>query len=298
MSFSAFCASAATPWEAGVDLKRLIVTADDFGLDAAVNDAVERAHRDGILTAASLMVGAAGASGAVSIARRMPSLRVGLHVTLLEARPVLPRTDIPLLVDETGDFRTDMVRFALEIFIRPAVRRQIQAEVEAQFQAFAATGLRLDHVNAHKHFHIHPSVAAILVPIAKKYGAPFLRVPAESGQLVVEIDPLRSTKAAAGLAPWSALLKARANRAGLATPDHVFGLAWSGALTKSRLLALVTRLPDGVSEIYSHPATRSDFPGAAPGYRYLDELAALTDADVMAALTGIRRSGFGDIGGP
>ena len=129
----------------------LIVTADDFGLAREVNEAVEAAHRTGILTAASLMVGAAGAGEAVEIARRLPSLKVGLHLVLLEDRPVLAPSAVPDLVDAQGLFRRDLVRTGAGMFLRPSVRRQLAAEIAAQFEAFRATGLPLDHVNAHKH---------------------------------------------------------------------------------------------------------------------------------------------------
>ena len=130
-------------------MKRLIVTADDFGAAIAVNEAVERAHRDGILSAASLMVAGNAAGDAVTRARNLPSLRVGLHLVLVEGRPVLPVAAVPDLVDASGHFRTDMARAGAAMFFLPKVRRPLTAEIEAQFAAFDATGLRLDHVNAH-----------------------------------------------------------------------------------------------------------------------------------------------------
>ena len=263
--------------------RQLIVTADDFGLAREVNEAVENAHRDGILTTASLMVGSPGAGEAVAIAKRTPSLRVGLHLVMVEARPMLPVARIPDLVDFSGCFRSDMVRFGADIFFRPKVRRQMAAEIEAQFEAFRATGLPLDHVNAHKHFHIHPTIGGIVIALAKKYRAPFLRVPTEPTKIIIEIDGASAGWTARVMAPCSALLRARARRAGLVTPDHVFGLAWSGAMTRDRLLALSNRLPGGFTEIYTHPAKGGDFVGAAAGYRYAEELSALTDPSVRSA---------------
>ena len=263
----------------GLSDRSLVVTADDFGLAQEVNDAVEIAHRDGIITAASLMVGSPGIRGAVEIARRMPSLGVGLHLVMVEARPVPPEM-IPDLIDQTGFFRSDMARFGADIFFRPKVRRQMEAEIEAQFEAFRATGLTLDHVNAHKHFHIHPTIGGIVVRMAVKYGAPFLRVPAEPASIVAAIDGGSAGWTGRVMAPCSAMLKAAARRAGLKTPDQVFGLAWSGAMTRDRLLALASRLPPGFTEIYMHPATHGGFAGAAPGYLYRQELDGLTDPAV------------------
>ena len=155
------------PEEGGVAIRRLIVTADDFGASVAVNEAVEQAHREGILTAASLMVAGDAAADAVARARTMPSLGVGLHLVLVEGRPVLPPAQIPALVDATGRFRRDMARYALRMFADPAARRQLAAEVDAQFAAFAATGLPLDHVNAHKHFHLHPTIASTVLAVGQ-----------------------------------------------------------------------------------------------------------------------------------
>lgn len=262
---------------------RLVVTADDFGLAREVNDAVEIAHRDGILTSASLMVGSPAASDAVALARRLPTLEVGLHLTMLEARPLLPRHLIPDLVGPDGLFRVDMARYGAEIFFRPSVRRQLAAEIEAQFEAFRATGLPLAHVDAHKHFHIHPTIGAMVVQLARHYGARRLRAPAEKADLIAAIDGGSAGLTGRVMAPWTALLKARANRAGLVTPDAVFGLAWTGAVTRERLQALLERLPDGLVEIYTHPATSGGFVGAAPGYDYAGELRALTDPAVRAA---------------
>ena len=171
------------PFPAGAqgagELKHLVVTADDFGLAPEVNEAVEEAHRHGILTAASLMAAEPAAADAVARARHMPGLRVGLHLVLVEGRPVLPPERVPDLVDAQGFFRQNMVRAGVDFFFRPKVRRQLEAEIEAQFDAFAATGLPLDHVNAHKHFHLHPTIAGLMLRIGKRHGAKAMRVPLE-----------------------------------------------------------------------------------------------------------------------
>ncbi len=139
--------------------RSLVVTADDFGLSREVNDAVEIAHRDGILTSASLMVAEPWCADAVARARRWPGLRIGLHVTLVEGRAVSAPSEIPDLLCPNGRLRADLARYGAAIFVSPRVKRQVEQEIRAQFEAFAATGLPLDHVNAHKHYHLHPTVA-------------------------------------------------------------------------------------------------------------------------------------------
>ena len=270
-------------------MNRLAITADDFGLSEPVNAAVEEAHRRGILSAASLMVGAPAAADAVRRARALPGLRVGLHVVLVNDDPLTPSAQIPALVDASGRLRNDLVGYSVRSVVAPSVRRQIRAEITAQFEAYRATGLPLDHVNAHRHFHLNPVVAAAIVGIGRRYGMRALRVPVEPWRIVADIDPQTHRLAARVVAPWATWLRARIRRAGLITADAVFGLAWSGAMTKSRVAALLGRLPPGFVEIYFHPATTDAFAGAAPGYRYADEFAALCDPDCVAAA---RRSGY------
>ena len=277
--------------------KHLIVTADDFGLSPQVNAAVERAHRDGILGAASLMVGAPAAAEAVEIARRLPTLRVGLHLALVEAVPVLPPDEVSDLVGPDGWFRRDTARYGAALFFSPRMRRQLTREVEAQFETFARTGLVLDHVDAHQHFHLHPSVASAMIRAGRRHGMRAARIPAEPAKVIRAIEPDATRAVPAIVAPWTRLLGARLRRAGCRVPDQVFGLAWTGAMTAARLEALLERLPDGTTEIYTHPATDGAYPGAAPGYRYADELAALLSPAVRRAAerSGATLGGYGDL---
>jgi hopanoid biosynthesis associated protein HpnK len=276
-------------------VKQLIVTADDFGAAVEVNGAVERAHRDGILSAASLMVSGNAARDAVERAKTMPSLRVGLHLVLVEGKPVLPAKSVPDLVDATGHFRTDMARAGAAMFFLPRVRAQLAAEIEAQFAAFAATGLPLDHVNAHKHFHLHPTIASLIVKIGAAHGARGARVPLEPQDILARIEPHKASGVVALTALFARALRRRFRAAGIAAPDQVFGLAWSGAMTADRIAGLIAHLPDGLSEIYMHPATGA-YPGSAPDYLYAEELAALTDSRMLGLLAArdIQLGGFAD----
>lgn len=278
-------------------MKTLIVTADDFGAAVEVNEAVERAHRDGVLTCASLMVTGTAADDAVARAHRLPTLGVGLHLVLVEGTPALAPERLPDLVGTDGKFRTDMARFGATLFFKPAARKQLHAEIEAQFAAFAATGLPLDHVNAHKHFHLHPTIAGLVLDIGRRYGMKAVRAPVEPFATIAQVELIQPdfTMRVADL--WAKRLRSRLRGVGLRLPDQVFGLAWSGAVTADRLTALIPLLPTGVTEIYSHPATCDDYPGHYPGYRYADEFAAMIDPRVIdaAAKSGARRARFADL---
>jgi hopanoid biosynthesis associated protein HpnK len=281
-------------------LKFLIVTADDFGLREAVNVAVERAAREGVLTAASLMVGAPAAADAVRRARDLPGLAVGLHLVLADGWSVLPQRSIPALVDTERRFGNNMVKDGVRFFALPAVRRQLEAEIRAQFQAFADSGLPLDHVNAHKHFHLHPTLLEMLLRIGGEFGMQAVRLPREPAWAARRAGgPIAGPAVTGLLSPWLALMRRRLRAAHIAHNDHVFGMSDSGSMDEPRLLEILGRLPDGVTEIYLHPAVAS---GAAVspamrGYRHADELAALTSPKVRAAVAacGAASGGFRDL---
>lgn len=261
-----------------------------------MNRAVELAHRDGILTAASLMVSGPAAADAIERAHRLPALRVGLHLVLVDGRPTLPPERIPDLVDSRGWLRKDMAKLGADIFLRSSVRAQVATEIEAQFEVFAATGLALDHVNAHHHFHLHPSVAAQLIAIGRRHGMRALRVPREPSTMLDKASARRKRRDDWITRPWLALLARRTRDAALMMPDRVIGIAWSGAMTEERVASVVRNLPDGITEVYAHPATSDAFEGATAGSRHRDELAALTSPAIasLVAAAHVRRGGFVD----
>jgi hopanoid biosynthesis associated protein HpnK len=267
-------------------VKRLVVTADDFGLSSEVNEAVRRAYRDGILTCASLMMGAPAIDDAVAIARaeRIP---VGLHLTLVDGRPVLPPKRVPDLVDSHGAFRPGLVGPAVRLAWSPRARQQARAECEAQVDAFLATGLALDHINAHHHFHLHPTVLTIVMDLARRCRPAAVRVPFEPG-----VPPFRCALLAVTMVPWALRARQRLRRAGVPTNDAVFGLYDTGALTEAAWLRIVPRLGPGLMEVYGHPATGAT--ATPPDEVPTEELAALLSPTVRAALdrAGIQRTSF------
>ncbi|MBV8081948.1 MAG: hopanoid biosynthesis-associated protein HpnK [Candidatus Eremiobacteraeota bacterium] len=271
--------------------RRLIISADDFGMSADVNDAIERAHTDGVLTTTCLMMSGDAAADAVARAKRLPGLRVGLHVVLVDGRPVLPAREVPDLVDRSGEFTKRLVGAGFKYFFHPRVRRQLEAEIRAQFAAFAATGLRLDHVNAHNHMHVHPTIFGLLLKVGRDHGDPPVRIPYEP---LAPSWRARHTGFAGRfgngvlLAPFFAMMRARARAAGVAYNQYVFGMNDTGNMTSEVVTALLRELPRGASEMYLHPAT------SGPQAR---ELAALVDPAVALALQerGVERIGFADV---
>jgi hopanoid biosynthesis associated protein HpnK len=284
-------------------VKRLILTGDDFGLDVPVNEAVEEAHRRGVLTAASLMVGAEAAADAVERARRMPRLRVGLHLVLVEGRPVLPASEVPDLVDGRGEFSTRLVASGFRFFFLPRARRQMEAEIRAQFRAFRDTGLPLDHADAHNHMHVHPTVLGLMLRVGRESGLRAVRLPKEPALASWRAagDGLGARVAPAVLlSPLLASMKARMRRAGVRFNDHLFGMRDSGRMEEGLVVRQLRELPEGVSEMHFHAATRSSpvLERTMPGYGHQAELEALVSPAVRGAIgaSGARLTTFSDLG--
>jgi chitin disaccharide deacetylase len=246
------------------------------------------------------MVGAPAAADAVARARQLPGLRVGLHLVLVDGYPVSPATAVPELVGPGGKFDRNLGRAGLRFFFLPEARRQLAQEIRAQFEAFRATGLELDHVNAHKHMHLHPMVAGLILKIGRDYRMRAMRVPAEPVNVLRRAFP-QERLATPWYRPWAELLRRRLRRAGLVANDYVFGLAWSGGMVEQRLLRLLPYLPDGISEAYFHPATERSpaLAAAMPDYRHREELEALTSPAVKARIEalGIALSSYGWLAG-
>jgi hopanoid biosynthesis associated protein HpnK len=271
--------------------RRLVVSADDFGAAPEVNAAVERAHRCGVLTNASLMVTGEAAAEAVEVARRLPRLGVGLHLVLVQGAAAAPAARIPRLVGRDGRFGDAPLAGGLRYAWLSLGRRgaaELRAEIEAQLVAFAHTGLALSHVDGHMNLHLHPAVLSILIALAPRYGIRALRLPREPLVRALRWDGRhvmrRSIEAAtfAALARWA---MPRLNAAGITTPLRVYGMHHTGEIDAAYLGALLGDLPAGDSEVYCHPAVA--IPSAGTGYRLgphgVEELAALVHPDVSEA---------------
>jgi chitin disaccharide deacetylase len=246
------------------------------------------------------MVAAPAAADAVARARRLPDLRIGLHIVLVDGSPALPLAEVRGLVRRDGRFDRNMARAGVRFTLLPRIRRQLASEIDAQFAAFRVTGLPLDHVNTHKHMHVHPTVARLIIEIGRNYGMKAVRVPFEPVATLRAAFP-EERYAAPAYWPWIGRLQRRLRGAGLFVNDHLFGLAWSGGFDEERFLRLIPHLPDGVSEIYLHPATERSpaLASSMPGYRQTQELVALLSAAVKRRIAGlgIGLVGYGDLSG-
>jgi hopanoid biosynthesis associated protein HpnK len=236
---------------------RLIVNADDFGRSHSINEAVVRAHQEGILTGASLMVNEPGFDEAVKLAKENPRLGVGLHLTLLCGHSALPPEKIPGLVNPRGEFSENPVATGFRYFFRRGLQQQFRAEIHAQFEKFRATGLPLDHVNGHLHLHLHPVVFRILMADAERLGIRHLRLTrdcfARSRRLTAGRWFYRVSHAA--IYEWlSRRAREPLRQRGIKHAQITFGLLQNARVDEAYVLKLLPKLPPGDSELYSHPS--------------------------------------------
>src|SRR5688572_8336834 len=237
--------------------RRLIVNADDFGLSSGANHAIIRAHREGILTSASLMVNEPGFDEAVALARENPRLGVGLHLTFLCGHSTLPCEKIPGLVNTQCEFEYKPVRLGMRYFFQRDLREQLRAEMLAQFEKFRATGLPLDHVDSHHHLHAHPTIFRILIESAEDLGITHLRLTNEPFALHARLAlGYRAERLTHTFLYW--LLAGRARpilrRMDIKHTDAIFGMLQDAHVDEQYLERLLPHLPAGVSEIFSHPS--------------------------------------------
>lgn len=252
----------------------ILFTADDFGASREVNAAVVKAHKAGTLHAASLMMGESGAEEAVALAKENPSLRVGLHLALVDAKSVLPHSEIPSLVDSDRNFPKNPAYTWLAYLFNPRLASQLEKEIRAQFDAFRKTGLKLSHVDGHHHQHIHPRAWRLAVELAKAGGAEWVRLPRE--------DIGVWSRCAAERQWWKILhgkiyrgltsgKPARLENEGFLRFDAVYGILETFSLNKEFVLNLLKQNLSGINELYFHP-----------GVAWNKDLEILLDPEVIA----------------
>jgi chitin disaccharide deacetylase len=266
--------------------RALIVGADDFGASESVNAAILAAHDTGVLTSCSLMVAGEAAETAVAGARERPGLGVGLHLVLVCGRAVLPAGKLPRLVDGAGRFPESPLRAGLRLALDAAARRELRAEIEAQFAAFAATGLPMSHVDGHLHFHLHPVIFDMMMETAERYGCRRVRLPRDDFRRQLAVVGPRALVSAPMTGIFALLLRRarrRLRERHFRWPERVYGFLQTGRIDEEYVLRLVPALPPGVSELYLHPDTAPGPTGNGPA-----ELAALRSPRVRAALASER----------
>ena len=250
-------------------MRKLLVNADDFGRHVLINDAVIQGHMEGCITSATLMPSAAAFDDAVSKAAAHPTLGVGVHLTLIGEKPLLPPEQIPSLVDENGHLAEKYPQFMARFF-KGAIRLdEVRAELAAQMQKVIASGLRVTHIDSHQHLHVLPGVIDIALELAAAHNINAVRIPSvplsftggyscTPGQFVGR----------SGLIFLAALARRKARQRGFRTPDHFYGIVAGGGLREASLLEILQKLPAGSTEIMIHPGTDNQALAAACGWAH------------------------------
>ncbi|MCE5323197.1 hopanoid biosynthesis-associated protein HpnK [bacterium] len=250
--------------------KLLIINADDFGASNGVNTAVAHVRREGLITSASIMVTGDAFDKAVIIAKNDPQLAVGLHLALSNARSMLDRKYIPDIVDKCGRFGDNPAACACKYYFSRRAKAQIRSEVEAQFDAFAQTGLPLSHVDGHQHLHMHPAVLPTVIEMAKQYGAHGIRLPHDPLMVNMQVDRTRLvlkivTAIGHGYLAWMGENTLR--ECGLSTCEMSIGAMMSGDMKIDHVIGMLGRIRAQSVEIFFHPCAseRTDPQGPNQG---------------------------------
>jgi predicted glycoside hydrolase/deacetylase ChbG (UPF0249 family) len=263
----------------------LHVIADDFGTCATVDAGILRCRREGILTAASIAVNGDTACTAVEAAKAA-GLNLGVHVNLVEGKPISPPDTIPTLVDGNGRFWGTSIRFLARYGRGKIDSAHIRREAEAQVRWLLEHGVHPTHIDSHQHIHLWHSLLPLFLQLAQEYDIKRIRMPS------LPLEPGNGSIGRwlkySALCYLGAMGRAKAAHAGIRVTDRLWGLMVTGDMDRDYLLRVLRSLPAGSHELLCHPsAEEAGCGGEAWCHRGQQEMEALTDPEVRDAI--IRR---------
>ena len=269
-------------------MKQLIVNADDFGLHPLINAGIIKGHQEGFITSTSLMPSAPCWQEAVRLAKENPRLGIGVHLTLVGGVPsVLPREQVSSLLDDDGLFMSDYVAFAKRYYSGAVKKAELEAELRAQLERALSCGVNITHIDSHQHTHVLPGINSLVLKLSNEYNIIRVRIPKEgylfTGGFQTGVGRLIGRSGLSFCADMAAL---RADSLGLRHPQHFYGMLAGGHLNAQLIANILRQLPEGVSEIMTHPGLDSAALGKAFSWQYhwREELDAYLDADNKALL--------------
>ena len=269
-------------------MKQLIVNADDFGLHPLINAGIIKGHQEGFITSTSLMPSAPCWQEAVRLAKENPRLGIGVHLTLVGSVPsVLPKEQVSSLLDDDGLFLPDYVAFAKRYYSGAVKKAELEAELRAQFERALSCGVNITHIDSHQHTHVLPGINSLVLKLSNEYNIIRVRIPKEgylfTGGFQTGVGRLIGRSGLSFCADMAAL---RADSLGLRHPQHFYGMLAGGHLNAQLIANILCQLPEGVSEIMTHPGLDSAALGKAFSWQYhwREELDAYLDAGNKALL--------------
>ncbi|WP_298000094.1 ChbG/HpnK family deacetylase [uncultured Phascolarctobacterium sp.] len=269
-------------------MKQLIVNADDFGLHPLINSGIIKGHQEGFITSTSLMPSAPCWQEAARLAKENPRLGIGVHLTLVGGVPsVLPKEQVSSLLDDDGLFLPDYVAFAKRYYSGAVKRSELEAELRAQLERALSCGVNITHIDSHQHTHVLPGINSLVLKLSNEYNIIRVRIPKEgylfTGGFQTGVGRLIGRSGLSFCADMAAL---RADSLGLRHPQHFYGMLAGGHLNAQLIANILRQLPEGVSEIMTHPGLDSAALGKAFSWQYhwREELDAYLDAGNKALL--------------
>ena len=236
-------------------MKKLIVNADDFGLHTLINQGIIKGHREGFITSTSIMPSADAYEEAVELAKANPKLGIGIHLTLVGGvKSVLLKEQVPSLLDAEGRFLPDYVAFAKRFYTGGVKGSELEAELRAQIEKALASGLNITHIDSHQHTHVLPGMNGLVRKLCNEYNIKRERIPKEGYTFSGGFQAGLGRKIGrCGLSFCADLARMSADSDGIKHPDYFFGMLAGGHLNAELVGNIIRALPEGVSEIMTHP---------------------------------------------
>ena len=282
-------------------MKKLIVNADDFGLHTLINQGIIKGHREGFITSTSIMPSADAYEEAVELAKANPKLGIGIHLTLVGGvKSVLPKEQVSSLLDAEGRFLPDYVAFAKRFYTGGVKGSELEAELRAQIEKALASGLNITHIDSHQHTHVLPVINGLVRKLCNEYNIKRERIPKEGYTFSGGFQAGLGRKIGrCGLSFCAALAASGADKDGIKHPDYFFGMLAGGHLNAELVGNIIRALPEGVSEIMTHPGLETT-PLAklyAWHYTWETELASYLDESNKALIKekSVQLVNFGDL---
>jgi len=245
-------------------MKRLIINADDFGFTSGVNKGIVQAYKQGIVTSTTIMANGQAFDEAIELARENPGLGVGCHLSIIGGRPVSPTTQIKSLLEAEGTLPPTLTKLALKLTRRSVPLEQIVIEFRAQLERITRRGIKLTHVDTHKHSHTHPQVMKALAIAAAEFGIRYVRNPFEQVFANVSLTGLASwsfmkqSALSAAIQPSAIQFKRVIRNAGFVTPSRFFGVKLTGMLDSMAIRSMMEASWEGTAELMCHPGIYDD----------------------------------------
>lgn len=264
-------------------MKYLIINADDYGLDENINQGIIRAYSKGIVTSTTILANGEAFFSGITALKENPGLGVGVHLTLVNGRPLSSPAKVPSLINRDGNFYANYKEFFSRFLIGKINLSEVRTEWVKQILYVQNQGLKVTHLDSHQHLHIFPGISNIVTDLAREFHIQRIRLPKENiwffGEAFPSVSRLFSRDILTSISFLSKFYFLKQN---LVVSEYFYGMLWGGHLNENRLITIVQQLPLGISEIMTHPGLNNHAleQKLAWGYNWEEELAALTSLKV------------------